>query len=71
MSPIDVARRAELSRHLPPDEFPADREGLLANLRRKRAPDSVIETVAGLPEGPRFQTVGEVIRAIGARSGRA
>src|SRR4051812_30090151 len=45
MSPADVARRAELSRHLPPGEFPADRDGLLAHLRRKKAPASVIETI--------------------------
>jgi hypothetical protein len=67
MSPVDVARRAELSRHLPPGEFPADRDGLLAHLRRKDAPASVIETVSKLPEGSKFRSLGEVIRAIGTR----
>jgi hypothetical protein len=71
MSPVDVARRAELSRHLPPGEFPADREGLLDHLRRKNAPTSVIETISKLPDGPQFRTIGEVIRAIGTRTGRA
>jgi Protein of unknown function (DUF2795) len=71
MSPADVARRAELSRHLPPGEFPADREGLLAHLRRKNAPASVIETISKLPEGPQFRSIGEVIRAIGTRTGHA
>jgi hypothetical protein len=70
MSPVDVARRAELSHHLPPGEFPADRESLLAQLRRKNAPASVIETISKLPEGPQFRTIGEVIRAIGMRTGR-
>jgi hypothetical protein len=71
MSPVDVARRAELSRHLPPGEFPADRDGLLAHLRRKNAPASVIETISKLPAGSKFRTIGEVIRAIGTRAGRA
>jgi Protein of unknown function (DUF2795) len=65
MSPAEVARRAELSRHLPPSEFPADRRRLLAHLRSKGAPDSVIEAVSGLPEGREFRTVGEIIREIG------
>lgn len=65
MSPAEVARRAELSRHLPPGEFPADRRRLLAHLRSKSAPASVIEAVAGLPEGKEFKTVGEIIREIG------
>jgi hypothetical protein len=68
VSPADVARRAELTRHLPPSEFPADRERLLARLRARRAPDSVIEAVSGLPDGPAFQTLGEVVRAIGLRT---
>ncbi len=69
MSPADVARRAELTRHLPPSEFPADRGSLLTHLRARRTPDSVIDAVSRLPEGQQFQTLGEVIRAIGANSG--
>lgn len=65
MSPADVARRAELSRHLPPTEFPADRERLLAHLRSRRAPESVIDTVSKLPEGQEFRSVGEIVRTIG------
>ncbi|MCO6010605.1 DUF2795 domain-containing protein [Actinoallomurus purpureus] len=65
MSPADVARRAELSRHLPPGEFPADRRHLLAHLRSKGAPDSVVEAISGLPEGKEFRTIGEVVREIG------
>jgi hypothetical protein len=65
MSPAEVARRAELSRHLPPSEFPADRRRLLANLRSKGAPDSVVEAISGLPDGKEFQTIGEIVREIG------
>jgi hypothetical protein len=65
MSPADVARRAALTRHLPPNVFPADRARLLAHLRSHRAPESVVEAVSGLPEGERFSTLGEVVRAIG------
>jgi hypothetical protein len=68
MSPADVARRAELTRHLPPGEFPADRAALLTHLRARRAPNSVIEAVSRLPEGQEFHTLGEVVRAIGLRT---
>jgi Protein of unknown function (DUF2795) len=64
-SPADVARRAALTRHLPPSEFPADRARLLAHLRSRRAPESVVDMVSGLPEGRQFHTLGEVVRAIG------
>jgi hypothetical protein len=67
MSPADVARRAELTRHLPPSEFPADRARLLSRLQSRRVPDSVIDAVSGLPEGQEFQTLAEVVRAIGLR----
>jgi hypothetical protein len=65
VSPADVARRAALTRHLPPSEFPADRARLLTHLRSHRAPDTVIDAVSGLPEGQQFHTLGEVVRAIG------
>ncbi len=65
MSPAEVARRAALTRHLPPSEFPADRARLLTHLRSHRAPESVIDAVSGLPEGRQFQTLGEVVREIG------
>jgi hypothetical protein len=70
MSPADVARRAELTRHLPPGEFPADRARLLTHLRARRAPESVIDAVSGLPEGKQFQSLAEVVRAIGLRTER-
>lgn len=70
MSPAEVARRAELTRHLPPGEFPADRARLLNRLRSRRAPDSVVDAVSGLPEGKEFHSLGEVVRAIGLRTER-
>lgn len=68
MSPADVARRAALTRHLPPSEFPADRARLLTHLRSHRAPESVVDAVSGLPEGKQFHTLGEVVREIGLLS---
>ncbi|MCO5974670.1 DUF2795 domain-containing protein [Actinoallomurus soli] len=65
MSPAEVARRAELSRHLPPSEFPADRRRLLAHLRSKGAPDSLVEAISGLPEDKEFHTIGDIVREIG------
>jgi hypothetical protein len=70
MSPADVARRATLTRHLPPSVFPADRASLLTHVRSHRAPESVVNAVAGLPEGQEFHTLGEVVRAIGLLSER-
>jgi hypothetical protein len=70
MSPADVARRAELTRHLPPSDFPADRGRLLAHLRSRKVPDSVVDAVSRLPEGQEFHSVGEVVRAAGLRSER-
>lgn len=69
VSPVDVARRAELTRHLPPSEFPADRRRLLSHLRNKKAPQSVIEAVSGLPDDREFRSLGEIVRAIGLRTG--
>ncbi|WP_329243328.1 DUF2795 domain-containing protein [Actinoallomurus sp. NBC_01490] len=65
MSPADVARRAALTRNLPPTVFPADRARLLTHLRSHRAPDSVVDAVSGLPEGQEFHTLAEIVRAIG------
>jgi uncharacterized protein DUF2795 len=65
MSPADVARRAALTRHLPPSVFPADRARLLTHLRSHRAPESVVDAVSGLSEGKQFHTLGEVVREIG------
>lgn len=70
MSPADVARRAELTRHLPPSEFPADRARLLAHLRSRKVPESVVDVVSRLPEGREFQSLAEVVRAVGLRSER-
>jgi hypothetical protein len=70
MSPADVARRAALTRHLPPSVFPADRASLLTHLRSHRAPETVVSAVSGLPEGQEFHTLGEVVRAIGLLSER-
>lgn len=64
MSPVEVARRAELSHHLPPAEFPADRGRLLAHVQENGAPESVVTAVSELPDGHEFTSLGEVVRAI-------
>lgn len=56
--------RAELARHLRPSEFPCDRERLVATAREVFAPDSVIASLEGLPEGRTFADVSEVWRAL-------
>jgi hypothetical protein len=57
--------RAELSRHLRPSAFPADRDRLLAEARANNAPAEVVATLERLPEGWDFVTVYEVWEALG------
>ena len=56
----DVEARRELSRHLRPRAFPADRDSLVAEARENNAPEPVVELLAGLPGRVRFKTAHEV-----------
>ncbi len=59
--------RFELARHLRRTAFPADRAELLRTLSAEYAPDDVVETVRGLPDGRSFTNVQEVVDALGRK----
>lgn len=56
----EVEARRELSRHLRPTVFPADRDRLVAEAERNAAPAPVVEALRGLPAGTEFRTAHEV-----------
>ena len=56
----EVEARRELSRHLRPGAFPADRDRLVAEAQENHAPEPVVEALRGLPAGAEFHTAHEV-----------
>ena len=56
----DVEARRELSRHLRPTVFPADRDSLVTEAERNDAPAPVVEALRALPAGTEFRTAHEV-----------
>ncbi len=56
----EVEARRELSRHLRPGAFPADRDRLVAEAEENHAPGPVVEALRGLPAGAEFHTAYEV-----------
>jgi hypothetical protein len=69
-----VEARRELSRHLRPSAFPAQRDELVAEAAENNAPLPVLEALRALPEGVTFATAHEVWVAFSdpelAREGR-
>jgi hypothetical protein len=60
----DVESRRELSRHLRPSAFPADRAALLAAAADEAAPEAVLQALRRLPEGQEYATMHEVWAAV-------
>jgi hypothetical protein len=60
----DVESRSRLAASITPKVFPADREALLADARRQKAPDEVLEQLARLPDGT-FEHLEAVWEALG------
>lgn len=60
----DVEARRELSRHLRPSAFPADRDALVREAHENDAPDPVVEALRSLPASTAFATVGEAWAAL-------
>ncbi len=56
--------RSELSRHLRPSIFPADRYVLFAEAKDQKAPEMILELLHALPAGIQFENVHEVWAAI-------
>jgi Protein of unknown function (DUF2795) len=55
-----VEARRELSRHLRPTVFPADRDRLVVEAERNAAPAPVVDALRSLPAGTEFRTAHEV-----------
>jgi hypothetical protein len=70
----DIDARREISRHLRPSAFPADREALLEEAAENNAPAAVVAALNRLQPGIEYATVHEVWVAIAdperARGGR-
>jgi hypothetical protein len=60
MTPEEREERSRLGRYLRRSAFPADRAALIAEARENQAPDTVVATLRGVPDGVEFQTVAEV-----------
>ncbi|MFI6931270.1 DUF2795 domain-containing protein [Streptomyces sp. NPDC050287] len=63
------AVRLELARLLGRSSFPASAGDLVRALRRKNAPDALVEAVEGQPRGQRYANVQELARALTRREG--
>jgi len=60
-----IALRSELARQLTRDEFPADRDTLLARLEETEAPAALLARLAQLSPDRRFDSAHEVMVALG------
>jgi len=60
-----VEARAELARWLDRADFPSTGTELAEAARNHRAPDAVVAELERLPEGPAFERIGDVVRALG------
>ena len=57
--------RSDLARHLERTDWPLDRERLLQILAERQAGDRLPELAASLPEGERYQSLRELLLALG------
>ena len=60
-----VELRSDLARHLERTDWPLDRGRLLEILTERQAGDRLPELAASLPEGQRYQSLRELLRALG------
>jgi hypothetical protein len=60
-----VVARAELARWLDRADFPSTGPELVEAARDHRAPDAVVAEFQRLPDGERFERIGDVVRALG------
>jgi hypothetical protein len=60
-----VVARSELARWLDRADFPSTGPELVEAARDHRAPDVVADELSRLPDGPVFERIGDVVRALG------
>jgi hypothetical protein len=68
MTRQDVEERSNLGRYIPLSKLPGEREDLIAGARDLLAPDSVLDRLASLPEGERYETVNQIWAALGGNN---
>ena len=59
-----IELRSDLARHLDRTVWPVSRERLLAILTERNAGDRLLELAASLPEGQRYSSLRELLRAL-------
>jgi hypothetical protein len=59
-----VELRSDLARHLDRTDWPVTRGRLLEILTERNAEDRLLELAASLPEGQRYQSLSELLRAL-------
>jgi hypothetical protein len=59
-----VELRSELARHLDRSVWPVGRERLLEILAERNAGDRLLERASALPEGQRYESLRELLRAL-------
>jgi hypothetical protein len=59
-----VELRSDLARHLDRTVWPVSRERLLEILTERNAGDRLLELAASLPEGQRYESLRELLRAL-------
>jgi hypothetical protein len=59
-----VELRSDLARHLDRTVWPVGRERLLEILTERNAGDGLLELAASLPEGQRYESLRELLRAL-------
>ncbi len=60
-----VVARAELARWLDRADYPATGPQLVEAALDHRAPDAVVDELRRLPDGPTYERIGDVVRALG------
>ena len=60
-----IELRSDLARHLDRTDWPLDRGRLLEILTERQAGDRLSELAASLPEGQHYQSLRELLRALG------
>jgi|UPI00051BBC0B hypothetical protein len=65
ITPEGVQLRAEMARFLGRGAFPADRDGVVATLRRNNADDWLIEAAERLPEDRAYDNMQSISRELG------
>jgi len=60
MSPQDRERRSQLGRYLRRSVFPANASALVAEAQANNAPDSIVDTLSGLPTSTTYANVADV-----------